>query len=105
MSDISGAGNNNIHIQQQVQPQNIQPQPQIQPQENIQQQQSVQQQVFEEKSMMTFATRPSYMNKGIFKKDSVPGINPNFGFGDILYTMAQAGKASGACGGNFMCIA
>ena len=53
----------------------------------------------------SFASRPSYVNKGIFKQDPVPGLNKRFGFGDIIYTMAQAGKASGACGGNFMAVA
>ena len=52
-----------------------------------------------------YQSRPDYVNKGTFKNDDLPGINKKFGFGDIIYTMAQMGKASGACGGNFMAIA
>ena len=53
----------------------------------------------------SYSTRPSYINKGAFKNDVTPGLNGKFGFGDIIYTMAQAGKAAGECGGNFMAIA
>ncbi len=52
-----------------------------------------------------YSSRPNYVNKGIFKKDNLPGLNKRVGFGDIIYTMAQAGKPSGACGGSFMAVA
>lgn len=52
-----------------------------------------------------YSTRPNYLNKGAFKNDTAPGLNGRFGFGDIIYTMAQAGKPSGMCGGSFMAIA
>ncbi|MBQ9688971.1 hypothetical protein IJV79_05005 [bacterium] len=54
---------------------------------------------------MDYSTRPSYMNKGTFRKDDLPGMNKRVGFGDVIYTMAQAGKAAGTCGANFMAIA
>ncbi|RAI16087.1 MAG: hypothetical protein DKM22_01015 [Candidatus Melainabacteria bacterium] len=52
-----------------------------------------------------YSSRPNYLNKSLFAKDKTPGINRNFGFGDIIHTMAQAGKAAASCGGNFMAVA
>ena len=113
ISGVPGGNNNNISKQnaeiqnQQVQNQQIQHQnQQIQNQNHeVKKQDQNVQNNFDFRSQFDYSSRPSYMNKGIFKKDKFPGLNKRVGFGDIIYTMAQAGKPSGACGGSFMAVA
>lgn len=106
ISGVPGGNNNNIPNQNpEIQNQQIQNQQNLNPQREVQKQDQQVQNNFDFRNQFDYSSRPSYMNKGIFKKDSFPGINKRVGFGDIIYTMAQAGKPSGACGGSFMAVA
>lgn len=89
----------------QIQQQQVQKQQQIQKQEQgvENQQQQVQEKEVSFESF-TYASRPSVLNKAIFKNDPFPGMNGRVGIGDIINIPAQAGKAAGQCGGLFMAI-
>jgi hypothetical protein len=114
MSDISGGGlNNRMNVQpQQVQQKQVQHQQQQQQVQQHQAEQNIQQVMPQQVApkeefapQFKYSSKPAYLSKEPFKSDVAPGLNGRFGFGDIIYTMAQAGKPSGACGGSFMAVA
>lgn len=108
ISGVPGGNNNNNNIQHQnpeIQNQQIQNQQNLNQKQEVQKQDQQVQNNFDFKSQLDYSSRPSYLNKGIFKKDNLPGLNKRVGFGDIINTMAQAGKEAGVCGSMFMAVA